>query len=287
MKREFVYLIAIISVLAIVSLVFLFGSNFDSNYLVESRISNSDQSEESEKESNSPQKGASERPDVNSGALLPDLWVQKLASAYIVAGADGSRALRFPGTFANTGDGPLELEGNPNEDGETIRATQIIYQKDGSKEERLAGDFIFHPTHRHWHFEDFVSFSLLETENDNQPGRELVSTGKITYCIHDYGSLPDDYPGKPGSIVYPWCAASFETQGISVGWVDTYTADVPGQELDITNLPDGTYAFRAVADPENRLIEKDESNNTTITFIEIEQNSVRILDNHPYDPQQP
>lgn len=213
-------------------------------------------------------------------ALLPDLRVEKLVETYIGNLSD-KRMLRFSGTFANVGSGPLELIGKPNEESNKIEASQIIYGENGNKSEHYAGSFILHPTHNHWHFENFVSFSLFSVRDDGSVGNEIISTGKVTYCIHDYAPLPDEYPGKPDSIVYPWCTTSFGTQGISVGWVDTYKADVPGQELDISNLPDGVYALQAVADPENRIVEEDENNNTTLDYLEIKGNSVKILDALP------
>lgn len=223
--------------------------------------------------SNGDNSSASEKyPD----ALLPDLHIESPAYAYIGTSFDTVRKLRFPGTFSNIGDGPLELTATHNKNG-TLDATQVIYKKDGDKIENLAGTFILHPTHNHWHFENFVTFSLLSLENDGSLGDEISSTGKITYCIHDYEPLSEDFLGKPESVVYPWCTSSLSVQGISVGWADTYEADVDGQELDITGVPDGTYILKTLVDPENLLIEKDETNNSNMIRLEIERNNVRIL----------
>jgi hypothetical protein len=50
--------------------------------------------------------------------------------------------------------------------------------------------------------------------------------------------------------------------GISIGWGDIYGARVSGQELDVTTLRDGVYCLVSRADPENRLVESNERNNT-------------------------
>lgn len=218
---------------------------------------------------------------IDPDSLAPDLQVKKLSDAYIISGPDDKRILRFPGTFANTGDGPLELVGTSDQGIGTTRAVQRICKKNGTKNERFVGDFVFHSTHDHWHFEDFVEFEILSLKENSESDQRLLGTGKVTYCLHDYAPLPEAFAGKPEKIVYPWCGSSADIQGISVGWVDTYLADVPGQELDVTDLPDGTYAFRSVVDPENRIAEKDENNNNSITLIKITGNTVEILSDPP------
>jgi len=219
--------------------------------------------------------------EIDPDWLLPDLQVQTLDNAQIVSGANNKRSLRFPGTFINTGDGPLELAGSPDKETNTIRATQRVFKKNGSPDEKLVGNFIFHPTHNHWHFENFVEFELWSLKSKAELDQKIIGTGKMTFCIHDYAPLPDSYPGKPENIVYPWCDSSADIQGISVGWEDTYKSDVPGQELDISSLPDGKYAFRSIVDPENLIIEKDERNNSSVSIIEIVKNTVRIFSAAP------
>lgn len=208
-------------------------------------------------------------------ALLPDIRIEELSDAYIVTGPGGQKKLRFPATFINTGDGPLELVGALEEETGTTRATQNIIRKDGSTEERHVGNFVFHDDHKHWHFEDFVEFELFSLKEKGEPDQKLASTGKMTFCIQDYAPLSDDFPGKPAEAVYPQCVS--DMQGISVGWADTYLAEIPGQEIDIAGISDGVYAFRSIVDPENRVLEKDETNNSSITYIEIMGNDVRIL----------
>ena len=46
-------------------------------------------------------------------------------------------------------------------------------------------------------------------------------------------------------------------QGISVGWLDVYSFDLPEQWIDIgpTPLSDGEYVLRVVADPQNLIRE--------------------------------
>ncbi|MDD3498521.1 MAG: lysyl oxidase family protein [Candidatus Moranbacteria bacterium] len=216
-----------------------------------------------------------------SELLLPDLQIEKLKDVYIEIGSDGKKFLRFPGTFANRGDGPLELEGTRAIDIQKVRAMQNIYKKDKTMEKRFVGDFVFHPDHNHWHFENFVEFGIYALKNDSEPDQKLAGTGKLTFCIHDYAPLPENLPGKPDKAVYPWCDNYADIQGISVGWADTYVAEIPGQEIDITGIPDGKYAFRASIDPENLIMEKVEDNNFSFSLIEISGNNARIISDPP------
>jgi hypothetical protein len=69
-------------------------------------------------------------------------------------------------------------------------------------------------------------------------------------------------PGSPPLAHYSTCLAD-STVGISVGWRDVYLASLPGQVLDIEGVPDGNYCVAVTSDPDGRLLESDDSNNTS------------------------
>ena len=50
-------------------------------------------------------------------------------------------------------------------------------------------------------------------------------------------------------------------QGISRGWADVYTSDLPCQWIDVTDLPPGRYTLRLVVNPLRTLPESDYDNN--------------------------
>jgi hypothetical protein len=78
--------------------------------------------------------------------------------------------------------------------------------------------------------------------------------------------------GASAGAVFNWCPTqdpSFNTQGMSVGWGDTYGAHLPGQSLPVAGLAPGLYRLRHVFDPKNLLREKDESDNESCELVEI------------------
>ncbi|MDQ1492868.1 MAG: hypothetical protein QOJ23_5382, partial [Actinomycetota bacterium] len=78
------------------------------------------------------------------------------------------------------------------------------------------------------------------------------------------------------------CTDPTATLGISVGWADEYDYLDAGQSIPIDGLPDGTYWFHSVVDPDNFLVEKDETNNITDVKVAITGNTVQVIETaHP------
>jgi hypothetical protein len=96
------------------------------------------------------------------------------------------------------------------------------------------------------------------------------------------GSLP----GSPGSPVYRTCDAT--VQGISVGWGDTYGSYLADQDIDVTNQPSGDYELTLEVDPGNRLLETDDTDNTSRIYVRLDfvRYTATVL-NNPGDPGDP
>ena len=88
------------------------------------------------------------------------------------------------------------------------------------------------------------------------------------------GSLP----GSPSSPQYATCNAT--TQGISVGWGDTYGYYLADQDIDVTGLASGDYELWIEVDPNNRLLETDDTDNESLIYININfsNNTVTVID---------
>jgi hypothetical protein len=98
-------------------------------------------------------------------------------------------------------------------------------------------------------------------------GDVLTTHEKISYALVD----GDDYnlalPGAPASSQY--YNVSNPLVGISVGWADVYSYQLPGQWADVTGLASGEYWLEVEVDPFNRILEADETNNIDRVKIDI------------------
>jgi hypothetical protein len=208
------------------------------------------------------------------GILLPDLAVSPPAELYIVQTGAG-RELRFSTTVGNIGEGPLEILGRFDEERELAFATQLIHRREGAPIEHELGTLDYDGGHGHWHTEDFVSFELWSYAEDGALEELLASTGKIGFCLLDFTTI-DPAPEHVATVpLFDEC--HWSRQGLSPGWQETYAAWLPGQALDITRVPDGRYVIQTVLDPENRIIDAYDVNETVAVFIELAGTSIQVL----------
>jgi hypothetical protein len=211
----------------------------------------------------------------------------------------GKATLRISNKVANQGDGPLELYATPATDtgisdctegqyptpvGADRDANQTIFEdtndnnefdpgSDQVAETPKVGCFEYHEAHNHWHFQDFSQFRLDDVDTG-----DLVAgpSRKIGFCILDGERRFPGLPGSPVSGVYPQntpfgngCGFGDPddgpgAMGLSVGWADIYSYYLPGQRLDVTGVPAGTYCLVSVANPpggNSEIVESDHTNN--------------------------
>jgi len=213
-------------------------------------------------------------PQEQPEAFLPDLVPLPPGDLIVISSAaTGRRELRLTTSFANLGPGRLELSGEFNPESAKTAVTQHIYGEDGPLSKSPAGEFVYHPDHYHWHLENFVRYELWTLTSSGRIDQLAALTDKLSFCLRDIYRA--QAAGPAGQAFYIYCGQ--EQQGISPGWVDTYRYDIPGQLIDISGLPDGLYALRLVVDPDNRVLEKFDTNNTVRITIEIFGRQVRIL----------
>jgi hypothetical protein len=207
--------------------------------------------------------------------LLPDLITLTPTDLRIRTNqSDGHKLLRFTNSIMNTGPGGMELWGATNPGSGKMTVTQHIYDTDGSTAQKVVGEFFFHPEHNHWHLGDFARYEIWSIGPDGELDSVVAVSNKISYCLRD--DARSDIPGAVTWQTYISC--DHERQGISVGWIDIYRYHLPGQSIDITFLPDSVYALRSIVDPEDRLWDGNPTNNANILYIQIEDNSVNIVE---------
>ncbi|MEK7642427.1 MAG: lysyl oxidase family protein [Patescibacteria group bacterium] len=212
-----------------------------------------------------------------AGDNLPNL-VALPASNIRIEETNGTKLLRFSTTSWNNGRGPLELvAGDVDQTNDKQRVFQRVYTSDGSYHDEIAGDFRWHLDHNHFHLDDYARYTLQPV---NAPGASDVVGSKTTFCVMDTTKINIKLPGAPKRSVYSTCGSS--VQGMSVGWGDTYGYYLSGQELNITNLPDGDYDLKIEIDPNNKLLETENTvDNTSVINIRITGNSVSVIGSGP------
>lgn len=220
------------------------------------------------------------------GELLPDLETRE-PRQFAIDSVGGEKALRFSNEVANHSTGPVEVYpargGDCDGDGDPENnrlAYQRIYRdangngafnRGADPESRtiFAGCMEFHQAHNHWHFEDFAEYRLYQLNPGGGRGALLGTARKTSFCIGDFGSRL--FPELPGSSPVPYYGGCTQTntQGLSVGWSDVYQYYLEGQHVVLPDTRRGLYCLESVADPDNRLIESDESDNAESVRITV------------------
>lgn len=121
-------------------------------------------------------------------------------------------------------------------------------------------------THMHYHYADFMTYSLHAVSADGSLGPAIVQTNKASHCLEDGKALAPESPESAGFS----CGAPGSTQGLTQGWGYTYEPDVDCQWLDITDVPNGEYLLQIVIDPNNKFPEEREDNNTKYFGVTLE-----------------
>jgi hypothetical protein len=221
-----------------------------------------------------------------AGPLLPDVRVRPLPTKpndpQVIDGPNGKQ-LSFTNEWANFGDGPFEVaphsdpltddcdvDGDPTNDA-TI--DERVYQDSNGNNvfERgvdtgftasPAGCMVFHPEHNHFHIANVGRYSLLTEPTGASAGGAF----KLTVCLEDEVAFFSDppLPGTPPTRYYGSCNSLTAPQGISIGWYDSYGANLSGQQIDLNpGLPAGNYCLRSEFDPNHIFVEKNATNNLT------------------------
>ena len=189
-----------------------------------------------------------------------------------------ARCLRFDQLIGNFGDGPFELRYSMRDVATDALMYQRIYASDGTVRERPADKYEVHPTHLHFHYESFALSQIWQSdERGARLGSEPLRRGnKNGFCLIDVENVWFARKGDAARRYFSTECARPETltgadmlNGVSVGWVDTYNWHLADQYIEISGVPDGYYLLETIADPENTVIEDDESNNSTLVHIQI------------------
>lgn len=212
-----------------------------------------------------------------AGQRLPNLHTEPARDLQLER-QGAKTSLRFSATSFNDGDGALELRGGPvNRQQKQQKVYQCIYSSGQTDPDcsTLVGDFVWHPAHHHFHVENYMTYELLQVQNNGTTVPLNRSSSKTSFCVMDYVRHGSNAPA-----VYTTC--NNQVQGMSVGWADTYGYWLAGQAIDVTGLPTGTYRLRLTVNPSQqgklRLVESNGSDNQSeVTFTLQNQNGTLTL----------
>lgn len=217
-------------------------------------------------------------------ARLPDLAVLAPRDFRVVVRDSGRRVLRFTTIIVNIGKGPFQLSGY-DDDGfaakkDILSVNQQILEPDGtfSRHRTSATMFWSGDGHNHWHVTDLQVSKLQNLEQD-----DVGSIKKVGFCFVDnyrYGSSQPPHYTQAISICQTK-ANGRVPMGVSRNWGDIYPSTFKYQWVDITDLPNGDYRLRVIADPAEvpggMFIESNETNNVGWAKIRIQGTSVTVL----------
>ena len=195
---------------------------------------------------------------------LPNLHALSATNIQI-AGSGNRQEIRFSTTSENLGAGPLELRaGEISKPQKKQKVYQRIYLEAGGYQDVLAGEFVYHPGHRHFHFEGYANYQLIP---DGAPTTTRRSSNKTSFCIMDTTHTQPQMTGSPPSAQYSTCGD--QVQGMSVGWGDRYGFHLAGQSIDISRLPDGDYRLQITIDPNHHLSEITTTDNVSSVRVRL------------------
>ena len=216
-----------------------------------------------------------------------------------------TRCLRFDNDIRNTGIGPMILRFNYNAeafDGNCEMSQEVI-SSDATAYDRPAGPCEFHKQHGHFHYKNMAIYQLYAVGAGGVPGAAPVATShKVGFCTIDVDNYTFGLAARrqrPRTYSFPTCnipnaystelpssspyvpSGVPEYMGISPGWGDVYTWDLPGQYIDISNVGDGVYEVVARSNPDAAILTASRRRETGITCVQITGNTVETLKQFP------
>lgn len=209
--------------------------------------------------------------DTYGKAELPDL-VTVPPSDLQVQMNGRQKQLLISSTVRNAGHGPLVMVGV---DGKGYQVVMKPHYQDGKFKDWVPDhqfgpvtNMFFNPGESDIHFDGFSEYALLDTHLHVL--RHKTAAKKISFCVIDFHQWKSGLEGEPTSGAFS--CGNF--QGIDVGYEDTYESSIPGQAIDITGVPDGTYY---VYDAATRLLEEtDKTNNAAMVEVELKGDKLTI-----------
>lgn len=190
-------------------------------------------------------------PNEPHAKFYPDLQAIAPSGCYVDNRGDGHARLRFSTSIGNAGPGHLQIRGRIV--GSLTQGTQEVVDEAGRVlTTRDVGSFELHPDHGHFHVTGVARYELRKGGHDGP----LVRNGKkISFCMEDSVKIQR---GLEGSRT-PRCTR--DMQGITRGFADVYSANLPDQTFEVSGLASGEYTIVIRLDPGRKFLEASRLNN--------------------------
>jgi hypothetical protein len=137
-----------------------------------------------------------------------------------------------------------------------------------------AESFEFHDCHGHYHLEGYASYELRHLD-----GTIAAIGHKQSFCITDSIAVVPGTPRRGFDCAF---------QGLTAGWADVYDRSVPGQWVDVSGVPGGSYVLVLSINPEGVIQELDDvrSNVASVDVtLPAPDSAVAFLDDHADAPE--
>ncbi len=217
----------------------------------------------------------------------PDLRLLMPTGDMSIVHSGSTRTFEFTHITWNAGAGPFEIR--PSYDPVTgiSQGYQALYTMPSpgvwkfAETVPIVGPMIWTPP-SDYNF-PLDRFALYDVASGGGLGSLVASSPKVLYCMTS-DTFVGGVPNSPNVNEYPAsaCGNPEGKLGLTVGWGDQYEATDGGEGIPISSLPNGTYWLRGEADPDHYFEESNASNNITDTKLEIEGDTVRVLEQtHP------
>ncbi|MGZ4716980.1 MAG: Ig-like domain-containing protein [Acidimicrobiales bacterium] len=192
------------------------------------------------------------------------------------------RTLDFTHITWNAGDGPLEFRPQLDPATGVARATQSLSTLTGPstwsfvKTVPVVQPMTWEPP-SDYRF-PLTGFGLYTNTPSGGVGTKVATSPKVDFCMTPdafVGGVPNTAPAATPSPSN--CGDPNGLLGLSVGWGDLYNSEDAGNNIDISNLPDGTYWLRGQADPGNYFAQSGPNLSVTDTQLQITGANVTVL----------